>query len=92
MSSVEFLPRGFGHGYINDVLNVARQMGSKAYLDKTPEGKFVVIVQYVFLNTMPHTAIQGIGTTLEDAAADYMRQIRGHEVLHVGSDKKGSFI
>lgn len=78
--------------YIYDCIFIAKHFDSKLILNSTPEGKFYVIIEHVFMNTMPHTPIQGLGITIEDAANDYMRQARGVNLIHVGTDKTGNFI
>lgn len=85
------LPRGYP-SYIYECIFIAKYFNSDLVLNCTPEGKFFVIIKCVFINRMPHIAIQGLGTTVEDAMCDYMRQARGLELIHVGTDKKGSFV
>jgi len=90
----EILPKGYGYCYQNDVIRIAREMKSKVYLDKTPEGKLFVIVEHVFIKikSYAHKPIQGIGITLEDACEDYMRQARGLTLIHVLTDKEGTYV
>lgn len=94
MTSVEFLPRGQEQGYEPDVFAIATYFKTKAIWGKTanPAPKFYVYVEYVFGNTMPHTPIQGVGSTFNDACMDYMRQVRGMELLHIINNKVGTFV
>lgn len=85
------LPRGYPL-YIHDCIKIAKYFNSKLILNSTPEGKFYVIIEHVFIDTMPHTPIQGLGSTIPCACNDYMRQIRGVNLLNVATDKRGNFV
>ena len=92
MTSVEVLPRGQDQNYEPDVFGIANYFGTKVICGKTKEGKSFVYIDLVFGNTMPHTIVQGVGTTHNDALEDYMRRVRGLELFHIINNKVGTFV
>lgn len=79
-------------GYEYDVFGIGQFLKAKSLWGRTKEGKFYVCNEYVFINTKPHTALVGIGTTFDDACCDYMRQARGAELVHIINNLVGTFV
>lgn len=80
------LPRGAMNS-INDLIGIAKKFNAKLVLNSTPEGKFYVLIENVWLKDgYTHRPIQGLGTTIEDAAHDYLRLSRGQRLIHIISD------
>jgi len=69
---------------INDLIKISKTFSAKLILNSTPEGKFYLIIENVWLRDgYMHKPIQGIGTTIEDAAHDYLRLCRGCPLYHI---------
>lgn len=85
------LPRGYMN-YLFDVLNIAKKMDSKLILDKTPENKMVVYLEDLRIIQDQLLPIVGIGSTVQDACEDYMRQIRTSKVTNIKTNAVDSFI
>lgn len=79
--------------FLKDLINLAKNMDSKLILGMTPEHKFYVIVDNVWLKQGPlKKPVQGLGITINDAAEDYYRQIRGFNLVNLITDKENSFV
>lgn len=77
------LPKGAMNS-INDLIGISKKFNAKLILNSTPEGKFYVLIENVWLKDgYTHRPIQGLGTTIEDAAHDYLRLSRGQYLLHI---------
>jgi hypothetical protein len=91
MSQSVELPKGLP-GYKYDVYKIAKYFNTDAVFGYTEDGKTFVLAKNVWGNTKPHTSVVGLGTTHEDACEDFMRKIRGMELLNIITDKTGSFV
>lgn len=86
------LPKG-AMCYALDIIVIAKKMDSKLILSATPEGKFFVLVENVWIKDgYRPKAVQGLGVTLGDACQDYLRQIRGETLLNIMTNKEDSFV
>lgn len=69
---------------VHELLKISKAFGAKLILNSTPEGKFYFLIENVWLKDgYTHRPIQGIGTSTEDAAHDYLRLCRGQTLLHI---------
>ena len=94
MTDRTILPKGYDYSYTDEINKIAMELGGRIVFSKTPEGKFYIYIDHVFkkISEYQHTPVHGFGTTLEDASQDYMRMVRGENLLNIITNKEGNFV